>query len=356
MIRTPLVSVLNTCILLFLWIFSVNDLSAQCCAVGGGNPMASDLSQSVLPKGTLEVGVAGQFIHTTRFLNYREPDTSYLDSYTSQYLYPRVSYGVTPDLTISVEAGYFLRKEQTGSHPTDNITSKGIGDLIVMPRLQLFNRNHTEITAGIGIKVPLGSYNDSLGYIEPFSGNEYFMPKPPAMQGSTGSNDFVFNIFGMRRFDGGSWRVFSNFTYILRGWNPLGERFGDVATFSLFGGRAVGERMMVLVHAKYEWIGEMSLNPDIMMFTFPNYDPEATGSKKLFCMPQVNYRLGEGLHAFVFAEIPLWQHVNKIQMASQIMATAGISYRFPLAKPSERLRGLDSLNSLGSLGVARCQR
>jgi hypothetical protein len=297
--------------------------------------MASDLSQSVLPKGALEVGVAGQYIHTTRFLNYREPDTSYLDGYTSQYLYPRISYGLTPELTLSVEAGYFLRKEQTGFHPTDNITSSGIADLIIMPRLQIFNRNHTEVTTGIGIKVPLGSYNDSLGYIEPFSGDEYFMPKPPAMQGSTGSNDFIFNFFGVKKFSGGSWRIFTNLTYILRGWNPLGERFGDVATLSLFGGRSVGKKMVVLVHAKYEWIGEMSLNPDIMMFTFPNYDPEATGSKKLFCMPQINYKLADGMHAFFLAEIPLWQHVNKLQMASQFMATAGVSYRFPLQRNRE---------------------
>ena len=307
---------------------------AQCCAVGGGNPMASDLSQSVLSKGNLEVGTAWQYINTTRFLNYREPDTSYLDRYSSSYLYPRLSFGITDEFTLSVEAGYFISKKQEGFHPTDNVTSSGIGDLIIMPRVNIFRTEKFEFTSGIGIKIPVGSHNDSLGYIEPFSGNEYFMPKPPAMQVSTGSNDFIFNVFGVNRFEGGKWRLFYNFSYLLRGWNSSGERFGDVASLSLFAGRSAGTRLVVLLHAKYEQIGEMTINPEIMMFSFPNYDPEATGSRKLFCIPQLNYRIGKGMNGFIMTEIPIWQYVNKVQMASQYLVTTGISYRVPLKKES----------------------
>ena len=46
-----------------------------------------------------------------------------------------------------------------------NTSSSGIGDLIVFPRYNVYNRSanfkRTEIAIGLGLKIPLGAHNDS---------------------------------------------------------------------------------------------------------------------------------------------------------------------------------------------------
>lgn len=78
----------------------------------------------------------------------------------------------------------------------------------------------------------------------------------------------------------------------------------------------------------------MSVNPDILMSTYPNYDPLATGSRKMFVSPQLSYALIPGLMAFVQADYPVYQYVNKIQIASQSQYTFGLSWRFMASKPA----------------------
>jgi hypothetical protein len=312
---------------------SINNSNAQCCAAGGGSPIASDISQSVLMLGQMEISANYQFVNSTKFLTTTTTDVNYLDRFTSNYMYTKLAYGVTKELTISVESGYWLDKTQIGLDAKDTINSSGIADFIVFPRLNLYNKNNTEITAGMGLKIPLGSYNDSIGYYEPFTQQTFYVSKPPALQASSGSSDFIFSLFYARRFPAAQFRLFTNVMYIRKGWNPVGEKLGDYASISIFGGKTFFTKLNVLLHVKFEWINKMSINDDIRMYAGLNFDPEATGSKKIFVMPQLNYSILRNLNVFVLGEIPVYQYVNKTQIASQLQITGGLSYRFALKKP-----------------------
>ena len=66
---------------------------------------------------------------------------------------------------MSVESGYFINKTQIGINRVDTFASKGFGDLILFPRYDVLNRTtetrRTEITLGLGLKIPLGMHDDS---------------------------------------------------------------------------------------------------------------------------------------------------------------------------------------------------
>lgn len=149
------------------------EVFAQCCGGGSGSPIAGGASQGVLQDRQVEINTNFQYVNTNRFYKYDSRDTAfYFDSYHTQYVYTRLAYGVTKDFTMSVETGYWLNKTQVGLFKSDTLKSSGIGDIILFPRYDLINRTgenkQVELTVGLGFKIPVGSYNDSVGGLSHF--------------------------------------------------------------------------------------------------------------------------------------------------------------------------------------------
>ncbi|MCX6296165.1 MAG: hypothetical protein NTX97_08865 [Bacteroidetes bacterium] len=248
-------------------------------------------------------------------------------------MYLRLAYGLTKNLTMSVESGYYLNKTQVGLNKVDTFSSAGIGDLILFPRYDVLNRTsekkRTEITLGIGLKIPLGMYDDStLFYTNPYTGKQLFRPSPPSVQPSTGANDFIFYGFFYRGYPEKKFRIFMNTLYVRKGWSPIGAKFGDYASVGLFAGQTFFKKLGVTIQIKGEMIGKMkaSQNADDMMNMY-NVDIVSTGSRKILFVPQLSYSY-KNFSVYALTEIPLYQYVNKVQVASHVQATVGISYRF----------------------------
>jgi hypothetical protein len=324
----------GTLLFSFVLLVSSAQLFGQgCCGGGSGSPIAGGASQGVLQDRQMEINSNYQYVNTNRFYNSDSRDTAfYFDSFSSQYVYTRVAYGVTKDFTMSVETGYWINKTQVGLHKVDTITSSGFGDLILFPRYDIINHTsenkRVELTLGLGMKIPLGSYNDSVGYIEQFSGNIYYVTKPLSVQTSSGANDFIGYVFFYRGFPDNNFRIFANSFYIRKGWNPVGEKMGDFATIGLFAGKTFFKKLGVTLGVRGEWIDQMKLNETVYLYNYPTYDPEATGSKKVMLMPQVSFNFTDNLTLYTVSEIPLYQYVTKNQVGSALQLTAGISYRF----------------------------
>jgi hypothetical protein len=313
-------------------LYSSKSTYAQCCAVGGGNPMAGDASLGVLAEKQLELSSVYQHISTTKFLNGSAPDTNFLSRFSSDYTYNRIAFGVTNRLTMSVEIGYWLGKRQDGLRNDDTYATSGFGDLILMPRYNLMssseNTGWNELSAGMGIKIPIGSFNDSVGHLEPFSGETYYTNMPPAVQPSSGSQDIIFNLFYANTNPSHKLKLSANVMYIRKGWNPIGEKFGDFASLGIFVGKSFRKKLNLALQIKGEWIDKMQINEDILMYAFPNYDPDATGSMKVFASPQLSYSFRSKIILFLQGDIPVYQYVNKTQIASQYQMSLGLTYRF----------------------------
>ena len=71
----------------------------------------------------------------------------------------------------------------------------------------------------------------------------------------------------------------------------------------------------------------MDYDKNIDMLALYNIDVHATGSRKVFFVPQLNYTY-KNFTVYGLSEIPLYQYVNASQVASKLQLTFGIAYRF----------------------------
>ncbi|HNQ12927.1 MAG TPA: hypothetical protein PKH65_09140 [Bacteroidia bacterium] len=316
------------CLLVFSS-FNYNVL-AQCCSAGGGSPIAGGLSQGVLEAKQFEVGVNYQYLYSDVFLKGSEKANDFLDSYSYQYLYSHIAFGLSSKLTASLEAGYYINKIQDGLGEALYEESSGMSDLIFFPRYNFLSQSGEkgkwDFTAGVGIKFSIGSYDDSIEVNHSFA--QYTVRKAPSVQLSTGANDAMFYLFGMRTFNKSKFKVFANGIYIIKGYNPLGEKNGNYFSGSLFVARPLVKNIGATLQMKYELIDPMKVNKYFSeMGYYSTYDYTSTGSEKISVGPQLNYSNGKST-LFVSADVPLYQHVNKTQIASKYLVTLGFSHRF----------------------------
>lgn len=322
-------------IVLFL-VFSGKIFSQGCCSGGSGSPIAGGSSQGVLLDRQMEVASSFQYINSAEFKAKDNDTTQLFDNFNSKYIYSKIAYGITKDLTLSIESGYFINKTKIGLDKIDTNISKGIGDLILFPRYDVFSRTtetkRLELTLGLGYKLPLGKYNDStLVYTNPKTGKKLYTTSPPLVQPTTGSHDFIFYAFFFRGFTKSNFRLFANAIYIKKGWNALGEKFGDYSSIGLFAGKTFFEKLGITLQLKGENIAKMKAANNVDLLALYNVDTASTGSRTLSLVPQVSfsYKL---FTIFALQDIPLYQYVNGVQVATKTQFTVGISYRFFTAK------------------------
>jgi hypothetical protein len=327
----------------------MNPVNAQCCAGGSGSCIAGGASQGVLQHGQWELNTNFQFISSDNFYKNDSPvDNGSYDSYSSQYEYFRMAYGASDKFTISLESGYYLGKKEVGlnENPATTYTSKGFGDLIIFPRYDVLNKKlkngSFDITVGLGYKIPLGSYNDSVGNVEPFSGDTYYVIKPQSVQLSSGAQDIIFFTFLSRDFKEPAFRIFANAMYIKKGWNPNAEKLGDFFSVGLFGGKTFFEKLGLTLQLRYEEVDRMQINDAVLMFGHPStFFPEATGYKKVFLTPQVSYTM-RNFTVYANIDLPLYQYVYTsqyyTQVGSELTTTIGLSYRFFTKHVSKELK------------------
>ena len=285
----------------------------------------------------MEIATSFQYFSSDKFLTGDKDTTQLFANFNSKYLYQKIGYGITKDFTVSVEAGYYINKTQVGLfdsvlNKAEEIESSGIADLIFFPKYDLVNRTdgkkRVELTLGLGYKIPLGKHDDSiLVYTNPVTGQQLFTTAPPLVQPTNGSQDLIGYAFYFRGYPKYNFRVFTNALYIRKGWNSLGEKFGDYASIGLFAGKTFFEKLGVTVQLKADRTGKMKGAENVDLLAFYNIDTASTGSKKLAAALQLSFSINSWT-LFGLAETPLYENVNGTQIASKLLLTFGVSYRF----------------------------
>ena len=156
-----------------------------CCSGGGGSPMAGGAATGVLQKGQVNLMSSYKYSKSDRFLIGDIDTLPFFEDIKSNYLYFKMEYGLSDRLTLSISSGYYLNRTITEFSDTtfvggdmgieqNRVESSGIGDIIIFPRYNLFEKTNnnikTELTLGMGMKIPLGLHNDSN-----FVGHSYFL-------------------------------------------------------------------------------------------------------------------------------------------------------------------------------------
>jgi hypothetical protein len=309
--------------------------SQGCCSGGSGSPIAGGAASGVLLENQMEISASYQYIKSSLFKTNNNRDTTSIlnDTLSTDYLFFRTDYGLSEKLTMSLALGYFIDKSLDNKN--ESYSNSGVSDLIIFPRYNIFNwkrDNHrTEITLGLGIKLPLGSHKDSsLILSSPLFGDVYAY-NPPTAQLTNGSTDAMFYSFFYRTYPKKKFRVFANTLYIKKSFNSLGEKFGDYGSISLFAGKTLAKNFGVTGQFKYEHIGEIGAAEGVSLVNY-NVEELSTGSNKFLFIPQVSYSKNSFTY-FATIDLPLYQDLNGSQVATQYQITAGLSYRFMVKEP-----------------------
>lgn len=319
--------------LLSFFFVSKNAWTQGCCSGGGGSPIAGGASTGVLGKNQVEIGLSYQFSYSDEFYSGDRDTLNLIDGLSSHYLFFRTDYGISDRLTFSAAFGYYLDRTLMDLGYKDTISSKGIGDLILLPRYSVLNttkENHrTEFTLGIGVKIPLGSNLDS-NHVGTFpSIGEVYAISPPTVQTTTGAVDVMFNSFVYRGYPKRKLNFFSNALYIKKGYNSLGQKFGDFFSLGLFASKTLFKRLGITAQIRGEWLGSMKVArtvnaSDLVVF---GIDLKSSGYKKLIFSPQLSYTY-KSITMYATNEIPFYQYLNGVQAGSLYQVTAGLVYRF----------------------------
>jgi hypothetical protein len=320
----------NIFLILSIGLLTSNLYSQGCCSGGSGSPIAGGTSQGVLNSRQLEIASNFQGFSSNKFFTKDKDTVKLFDKLYSDYLYTRLAYGVSKDFTMSIESGYFINKTLVGLNNSPSYKSSGFSDLIIFPRYDIYNHKtdsvSTEFTVGLGYKIPVGAHNDSaVIYTDP-AGKNYYTTSPPTVQPTNGSQDLIFYAFFFKGYPKKNLRLFANGLYIRKGWNSLGQKFGDYASIGLFGSTTLFKKLVVTLQLRGENINKMQNDKNIDMLAFYNIDVKSTGGRKLLIVPQLSYTF-KNLSIFALSEVPLYQYVNGTQVGSQYQFSAGISYR-----------------------------
>lgn len=316
-----------------LFIF-IEGYSQGCCSGGSGSPIAGGFSQGVLREKQFEFAVNYRYTSSNKFFVEDRDTLPLFDQLSSKYTYIRAGYGITKRLTMEVSVGYFFDKRlvELEERNSDDIFSTGFGDLLIFPRYDVYFKTSatkkTEITVGLGYKIPLGSNSDStVVYENPDTGQKFYTMSPPTVQPSNGSQDLIIYLFGLRAYPVKKINFFANALYIKKGYNSLGQKFGDYTSVALFASKTFFRKLGVTAQIKGELIGNMKSAKNIDQLVYYNVDLKSTGSKTVFFIPQLSYTFKQ-ITLYGLTEFPLYQYVNGNQVGADLSVTFGISYRF----------------------------
>lgn len=319
---------------LFIGLIAFVDGNSQgCCSGGSGSPIAGGYSQGVLREKQIEFAANYRYTYSDKFLVGDKDTVPLFDNLSSKYMYFRAGYGITKNLTMEVSFGYFFDKRivELEDRNKEDVYSSGISDLIIFPRYDVYYKSSAtkkvEVTVGLGYKIPLGSNSDSTVVYEDPTGKKYYTMSPPTVQPTNGSQDVMLYVFGLRGFPMRNLNVFANALYIKKGYNSLGQKFGNYTSAAFFVSKTFFRKLGVTLQVRGEWIARMQSAENIDQIALYNVDVESTGSKSVFFIPQLSYSIKQ-VTFYGLAEIPMYQYLNGTQVGADLSLTFGISYRF----------------------------
>lgn len=285
---------------------------AQCCSPG--NPIGGRSSLGALPGG--EGKITAAYSHSQSGAYY-EGSTIVDPIFVERGYFHHVSlsgaYAVSERVTVESEVTYFASKVQDyvdGALPSSR-RGFGLGDWSATINVNLFRDRRTrwELTSGIGLKYPLGTYRQERdGALLPLD-----------IQPTTGAVDFRHSLFLYKGFLKKGFRLFAVNQVDMKTANPDGYRYGNLVATSVFGSLQLGLR----------WDAALQARSEIRARDRRKSGPiPVTGSTKLFLSPQLSYAVSQALVVTTLVDVPIYQYYKGGQLGSTIGFSIGLIRRF----------------------------
>ncbi len=294
---------------------------AQCCSAG--NPVGSNGFEEGLTKNQL------------RFISYFKQSNSdkyyHKDSYFNQpiinsssfsFWFLSSSYGITKNLSLNSDIGYFFDKSQEltiNSSPL-KIASSGFGDFGLSLRYNnIDDENNTQWNLFVGSKLPVGAFEEEIdGVLIPLS----LQPSSGAFRYNVGG--FYGKYFPRTGFGLSTSLIFESSLWIKKEY--IIYKYGNY--------------MQYIVNGSYLWRKFLFISSLKMDYRFKDLRDndlivESSGGFALIFSPRIQYQVIPNWELLFQFEQPLYRYVNGFQIVNKMSFFAGVMFNLNLCKKNE---------------------
>jgi hypothetical protein len=222
-------------------------------------------------------------------------------------------YSPNLDWGVNLQVPYFNRYHTTiaaGETEVSTSHTQSIGDLRLVGRYLGFTDDHS-VGAQLGVKFATGSFDNNF-----ISGPQAGEPLDRGLQPGTGTTDLLVGAFTFGALN-------RDWDYFAQGMlqQPLASRdgFRPGTGFNL--------------NAGFRYVGFYRVIPSIQVNARvegreagPNADVDNSGATLVYLSPGINVQIADRLHGYLFAQMPVVQRVNGLQIEPRYTVTLGIYY------------------------------
>jgi len=310
--------------LLCFWIGSASNVWSQCCSPG--NPVGGAISPGVNQTGNWQLFTGYRYGYSGAYFEGNKPaESAFIQRGAFQHIMLAATYGISQRLTLELEGGYFLQKTQVyqaGILPSQQ-TGTGLTDFNVLARVNIFRDEVRgwEISPGMGIKLPIGSYNQVRDGV--------ILPRD--LQPSTGSADGLLTLFIQKANLKQKYRAFLLGRLELKGTNPDQYRYGHFGSLGLFGSYSPGARWTLIGQLRGEWRARDTRPSTGTGIPLGNGREQIlpTGSRKYFLSPQLTFQPLPRLAISLLVDVPIYQFYFESQLATTTSALLTLRWEIP---------------------------
>jgi hypothetical protein len=222
-------------------------------------------------------------------------------------------YSPNADWGVNLQVPYFNRYHTTiapGDTEISTSHTESFGDARLVGRYLGF-ADDGSVGVQLGVKLATGSFNNNF-----IAGPQEGERLDRGLQPGTGTTDLLVGAFNFGALS-------RNWDYFAQGMlqQPVNSRdgFRPGTGFNL----NAGFRYVEFEHA----IPSIQVNARIEgRESGPNADVANSGATLVYLSPGVNFKIAEKLHGYVFAQVPIYQRVNGLQLEPRYTVTLGVYY------------------------------
>jgi hypothetical protein len=250
-----------------------------------------------------------------------------VEQYTNNHYFTLgLDYSANANWGVNVQLPYINRSHSTLGTASDGTTAgegggqyvshtDGLGDVKVVGRYQGFSSMHN-LGLMLGLKLPTGSHTETGISTDPTA------PGPVAidrgLQPGTGTTDLIAGLYYFDLLDI-DWGYFTQATV----QTPVNSRDGYRP--------GVGEN----ANAGIRYLGFESWTPQLQLNlrhsardSGLNADTVSTGGTLAYLSPGAVVPVGKRTSLYAFAQMPIYQHVNGVQLAPHYTLSVGARFAF----------------------------
>jgi hypothetical protein len=285
--------------LLFSSCFLSTNALAQCCAAG--TPNCDNSLGNGSGKKVLALSIANQYSYSDQYYQGSEAfHSNYLKNSYFHFGSVRASYGVSENLKLVLDMGYFFSKAQTLERNDYFREAKGMSDVGLSAVYKIYDKNNFQFSPIFRLTFPIGQFDQKYGPVI----------LPIDLQPSAGSLKSSAGMFGAYKVSD-KWSVSLLGTYEIS--NKIKTEFtsyqyGGLTNVRLMANYNISEDLTAGLHTWYQDRARaLDENEELI---------NATGGQLMFLCPTISYsyktwKLGTRY------EVPVYKNMNGTQLTNK---------------------------------------